>query len=296
VPASADHPVMSFYQDRQTSLSRWENLPGIYWSFPALEVKPTAQVLVEHSDPALRRIEGSRPLLVTGRYGSANTMYAGFNGTWLWRRVGHNAEFFDRFWIQTTRYLVEGRSLEGRRRGYVQTDRDRYEIGDKITVTARLQDAAYQPLVVPQVEATLQAADAPPAAVTLKQAADQPGQYEATLAARRTGMHTLSVPLPISAAAEPSRIETSFTVELPSVEANQVWLNKPLLIDLAQKSGGQYFEINQLDKLAAAIPDAAETIEVRAKPKLLWDVPAGLILLVGLLSFEWAVRKGYKLL
>ena len=104
-------------------------------------------MLLEHSDPTLRSVEGSRPLLVAGRYGSGHTLYLGFNGTWRWRKAGRQAEFFDKFWIQAVRYLVEGRSLEGRRRGYVQTDRDRYEIGERITITARLQDAAFNPLV-----------------------------------------------------------------------------------------------------------------------------------------------------
>jgi hypothetical protein len=296
VSANVDHPVMSFYQDRQASMARWENLPGIFWSFPALEPKPTSQVLVEHSDPTLRRVEGSRPLIVSGRYGSGHSLYLGFNGTWRWRRAGRQAEFFDRFWIQTTRYLVESRSLEGRRRGFVQTDRDRYEIGDKITVTARLQDAAYEPLAVPQVEATLQSGDGAPLSVTLKQVMNQPGQYEATLTAQRTGVHTLHIALPESAGSDDSRIDTSFTVELPSVETNQVWLDKPLLTDLARISGGRYFDIHQLDALPAAVPDATETSEIRGRPDPLWDMQRMLFLLVGLLSFEWAVRKGFKLL
>lgn len=296
VSANVDHPVMSFFQDRQASLARWESLPGIFWSFPALEPKPTAQVLVEHSDPTLRRVEGSRPLIVSGRYGSGHSLYLGFNGTWRWRRAGRQAEFFDRFWIQTTRYLVESRSLEGRRRGFVQTDRDRYEIGDKITVSARLQDPAYEPLAVPQVEATLQSGDGTPHSVMLKQVMNQAGQYEATLTARFTGVHTLQIALLDSAGSDDSRIDTSFTVELPSVETNQVWLDRPLLTDLARVSGGQYFDIHQLDALPAAVPDATETSEIRGRPDPLWDIQRMLFLLVGLLSFEWAVRKWFKLL
>ena len=46
-----------------------------------------------------------------------------------------------------------GYLLELERRGYVQADRDRYEVGEKITLTSRLQDAAYNPLSAPKVEA-----------------------------------------------------------------------------------------------------------------------------------------------
>ena len=91
-------------------------------------------------------------------------------------------------------------------------------------------------------------------------------------------------------------IETAFNVDLPSVETNQVWLNKPLLMDLASLSGGKYFDVDQLDRLAAAVPDKSETVEVRSKPDPLWDVRGMLIALVGLLGCEWFLRKRYKLL
>ena len=295
VPANADNPVMRFYPEREETLRRWETLPGIFWSFPSKDAKPTAQVLVEHSDPTLRSVEGSRPLMVAGRYGSGHTLYLGFNGTWRWRKAGRQAEFFDKFWIQAIRYLVEGRSLEGRRRGYVETDRDRYEVGQRITITARLQDASYNPLVVPKVDAAVQAAGDSPQSVPLLPIANQPGAFEATLTARKTGVHSVRIALPGSDTTS-GLIEASFGVELPSLETNQVWLNRPLLMELASLSGGRYFDVNQLQELAAAVPDRTETIESRSQPRPIWDVRGMLIALVGLLCTEWLLRKRYKLL
>jgi hypothetical protein len=295
VPANVDHPTMRFYPDRQETLQRWETLPGIFWSFPCKDARPTSQVLIEHSDPTLRSVEGSRPLLVAGRYGSGHTLYLGFNGTWRWRRAGRQAEFFDKFWIQAVRYLVEGRSLEGRRRGYVQTDRDRYEIGDKVTITARLQDPTFSPLVAPKVDASIQIGSDTPETVPLLPVANQPGHFEASVTARKTGL--VKVRLAVAASeAEGGVIATDYNVDLPSVETNQLWLNKPLLMDLASLSGGQYFDIDKLDGLVAAVPDKSETIEVRSKPDPLWDVRGMLIGLVALLGCEWFLRKRYKLL
>lgn len=261
-----------------------------------MKPKPTAQVLVEHSDPTLRRVEGPRPLMVTGRYGSGNTMYQGFNGTWRWRRVGRKAEFFDRFWINVVRFLVESRALEGNRHGTLQTDLDRYEIGTRVTVTARLTDASYQALTVDQVEGVLQTGDERPKDILLNRIENRPGEYEAVLTASHIGNHTVRIRLSNPETGEMSNVETTFTVELPSVETNQVWLNKPLLMNLAKESGGQYFEIDQIREIAAAIPDASESIEVQGKPKMLWSTWPVLALLVLLLSFEWAMRKAFKLL
>jgi hypothetical protein len=295
VAANADNPIMRFYPQQDETLKRWETLPGILWSFPCQDARPAAQVLVEHSDPTVRGALGARPLMVAGRYGSGRTLYIGFNGTWRWRKAGRQAEFFDKFWIQSIRYLLEGRSLEGRRRGSIETDRDRYEVGQRITLTARLQDTAYEPLTTPKVDATIRVAGQSPETVPLLPVSNQPGSFQATLMAKTTGIHQVQIAL-AGGGSGGGQIESSFDVELPTVETNQVWLNKPLLIDLANLSGGRYFDVDQLDGLADAVPDRKETIETRSPPRPLWDVRGMLVALVGLLCVEWLVRKRFRLL
>ncbi|MCI0360268.1 MAG: hypothetical protein L0211_17465, partial [Planctomycetaceae bacterium] len=206
------------------------------------------------------------------------------------------AEFFDTFWIQAVRYLVEARSLEGRRRGYVETqERQRYEIGDKVTINARLLDPTYNPLVAPKVDASIQVGNDTPETVPLLPVANQPGRFEASVTAKKTGQHKVRLSIAASEA-EGGVISTEYTVDLPSVETNQLWLNKPLLMDLANLSGGKYFDVDQLDLLAAAVPDKSEIVEVRSKPDPLWDVRGMLLGLVALLGCEWFLRKRFKLL
>jgi hypothetical protein len=305
VPANSDHDILRFFEDRQLSQQRWETLPGIFWSYPAQGPKPTAQVLLEHSDTALRTEDGSRPLLVTGRYGAGNTAFIGFNGTWRWRQTGKEAEFFDKFWVKTVRYLADARSSKGRRYGSLETDKDRYEVGDRISIIARLRDASYAPLKSPQVDATLRTKDGSPVSIILKPVMGQEGTYEGHTPARATGMHTLSVNIPESEGIKPTVDDKSFSIELPRVEMNQQWLNKPLLVELAEMTGGKYFELNQLDKLIDAVPVQNERIIERGRPTPVWDLRMWslwtmreflLVAMVGLLSAEWAIRKAFKLL
>jgi hypothetical protein len=294
-PTGMDHPVMTFFSDRQETLRRWETLPGIFWSFPAAEAKPTAQVLVEHSDPTLRSVEGPRPLLVASRYGAGQVLYLGFNGTWRWRKAGSQAEFFDKFWIQAVRHLVEARSLEGRRRGTLQTDRDRYELGDKVMLTARLQDSSYQPLSAENVTVTALVEGEPPINVVLLPLARESGTFEGTYLPRKPGKYQLTVRVP-GVASEETLLEAPFQVDLPAVETSQVWLNQPLLADLAALSGGRYFSPGQVEELLAAVPDKTETLESRGPPEPLWDTSWMLAWLVALLGTEWWIRKHFKLL
>ena len=295
VAANVDQPIMCFYSDTQETLDRWKRLPGIYWSFPAASSKPATRVLIEHSDPSLRSNDVARPLLVTGNYGSGRTTYLGFDGTWRWRTPGADAEFFKRFWVQATRYLIEGRTLAGKRRGVVETSRFRYEIGDRIRITARLRQPNYDPLKEETVTGMLDVPGQEPEELTFTLVPNSPGLYETTITAAHQGLHTLAIELP-GQGAEELRIDTNFSVTLPIRESQATWLNKSGLVELADASGGRYFELDQLDELLGAIPDRVRRLETPSAPIPIWDTMRVFLLLIVLLGMEWALRKRFKML
>ncbi len=295
VSANVDQPIMRFYSDTEETLARWKQLPGVYWSFPAAKPKPAARVLIEHSDPSLRNDDIARPLLVTGNYGSGRTVYLGFDGTWRWRTPGIDAEFFKRFWVQTTRYLIEGRTVAGKRRGLIETSRFRYEVGDRIRITARLRQPNYDPFEEEMVEGVLEVPGEEPMPLTFKMVPNAPGLYEATITAAHQGLHTVGITLPGDGAEEVA-LDANFSVILPIRETQATWLDKARLIDLAKQSGGQYFELDQLDQLLNAIPDRIRRLETPSAPIPIWDTFNVFLLLGALLTAEWALRKRFKML
>ncbi len=296
VDANADHPVMRFHQEAQRSLELWKLMPGILWSLPIRDAAPAATVLLAHADPSQMQASGPRPLMLAGQFGMGRTVFVGFEGTWRWRQVGRNAEYFNRFWVQTSRYLIEGRALEGKRRGTIETDRTRYEVGDRITVVGRLMDAVFKPLEQPEVGATLQVEGQAAQPIVLRPIANQPGRYEAALTAQHTGRHALRVNFGDDTAASAPKVEATFSVSPPSVESERTWQDKPLLEELAAASGGRYFELSALSELPAAIPNRQQTISIQGKPIPLWDTSRLLIVIVGVLVTEWALRKRWKLM
>jgi uncharacterized membrane protein len=294
VERSLDHPLMRFYPEINRSLDAWKLFPGIIWSYPVREAIPASTVLLEHTDPALNQINGPRPLLVSGQFGSGRTIFAGFDGTWRWRQAGRNAEFFNRFWLQTIRFLVEGRSVEGKRRGTIETDRSRYEVGDRIVVVARLVDQTFKPLSVPQVSGVLEAPSGEKIPIILRPTPDQPGRFEALATARVTGRHLLRVEL--EDAAPGTKIETALSVVPPSLETARTWQDADLLKEIAAASQGAYFTVASAHDLVGRIPDKRQTITVQGKPHSLWDTGMVLFLVASLLIAEWALRKRFKLL
>jgi hypothetical protein len=301
VSANLDHQVLGFAADRTENLRIWENMPGIYWSYPAIEGKPTSKTLLEHKDTTLALEDADRrPLLIAGRYGAGNTLYMGFSGSWRWRSVGVQAEYFDRFWIQAIRYLVNTRSIQGLKRGTIDPDREYYELGDRVELTARLLDPSYNPLDLPEVPGQIQAEDGTLIPLTFRRVETQPGTYVATWRARTTGaFQTRATPPDVN---DPSLLEAAkFRVEAPSAEARATWLNESLLKELCEASGGQYYPFDQAGQAVADLPRIYESVQWREPPKPVWDLSSWartmmFLLPVILLAIEWSIRKWLKLL
>jgi uncharacterized membrane protein len=292
-----DHPVMSFKADPLESQKIWDVMPGIYWSFPTLSAKATARVLLERGDQI--SADGNQPLLVSGRYGAGSVLYLGFQGTWRWRPLGLQAQYFDRFWIQVVRFLVETRSLQGSRRGFLDREKSEYELGDRVTLVARVLDAQFQPSTREAFEAVLTSDDGRTETVQLKLLPQQKGRYEGAFEAKRLGSYEATIQLGQS---DEKLIDpVAFRVVTPSAETNSYWLNKKLMSEIAQRSGGQYLPLDEMKKLPELLPTKVTRAEFNSPPKPLWDASRFLrwsvfFITAVLLTLEWALRKYYKLL
>jgi hypothetical protein len=304
VAANVDHAIMRFDKDVKVTLDRWQRMPLLYWSFPAKGAKTAGRVLLEHGDPRFSGTQSSRPLLVTGQYGAGRTVYMGFNGTWRWRRLGKDGEYFAKFWVQTVRYLIEGRLLGTKKRGVIELAKNKFASGEKVVITARLKTPAGDALVEPQLVGQLMRrgertvlADVP-----LKPVKDKPGVYQGEVEARQPG-RGFHVALEL-AGAKPGEMVTltssNFEVELSDVELDNRQLNKQLLKEIAERGSsqyrGRYFEVNELADLAGVLPDRAEVKTIPGRPIELWDSNRLWFLLVLLLTIEWGARKRFKLM
>ena len=290
---------MSFRSDAAETQKIWGQMPGMLWNFPTLTAKPTARVLMERGDQV--GVDGNQPLLVTGRFGAGSVLYAGFQGTWRWRPVGLQAQYFDRFWVQVIRYLVETRSLQGSRRGFVDTDKNEYELGDRITFIARLLDQQFQPSTEPSVEALIRTGDGRTQKVQMKMLPQQQGRYEGTFVARRTGSYAATLDMGGAEDAEELIEPISFRVVPPSAESGAFWLNEKLMREIASLSGGRSFKLDELEQLADDLPRLVTRAEFNSPPEPIWDVNQyfrflAFLLPVVLLTTEWAIRKWFKLL
>jgi hypothetical protein len=236
-----------------------------------------------------------RPLLVASQYGAGRCLYLGFNSTWRWRKLGER--YFDQFWVQAIRYLVEGRLMGGKKRGRIETDRDVFTTGSRVPVAATLYTPAFEPLAAPTVPLVVRGRPgAPPIETELRLVPNRPGHYEGAFVATQLGVNDLQVALRDDPSGKPVIVAKQITIETPRVEFADPRLNRALLADIAERSKGRYFGIEEAAQVAPAIPERRETIIVREKPQNLWDTTRLIGLLAVLLTIEWAVRKYNRLM
>lgn len=293
VPGSAaGHPAMKL-PGGDNAPDSWAGVGQVYWHFPVLREKPVATVLMRHGDPRMQNVYGPHVLLATQYVGSGRTAFLAFDSTWRWRE--HGDAVFNKFWVQMIRYLVEGKLAGGNRRGAILTESDSYQLGEAVTVHARLFDRAFSPLQVNDVTAEFRIGDSS-GEFRLSPLADRPGWYEGRFVPPRTGSCELTLPIPESDSPD-DVARREIQIIRPNLEIVDPRMNRSALVGMAELSdGGQYYEIDEAHRIPEAIPDRHESTTIRSRPTPLWDETWLLVALVVLLSAEWALRKYFRLL
>ncbi len=314
-PEAASNPIVCQAEQPLDNRAVWAGLEGVYWHYPVRREKPVARVLLRHSNPRVGNSFGRAVLLATQFVGTGRSAYLGFDSTWRWRTGDEQA--FDRFWIRTLRYLVEGKQLGGRARALILTSKEQFELGESVVLTVRALDEGFEPLLVPELEMTASCVGERPGAesvsrdeyggvgidrgndvVALAPMPGREGYYEGRFVPRSAGTFRFSVVLPGGAALNGGvRAAKEIVVAQSDVEMRDTAMDRAGLVRLAEQTGGRYFEVDEAGKAAEMIRERSRMPPpVRGLPRALWDRWYVLVLLVGLLTVEWILRKKARLL
>jgi len=307
---AATDPILRQSDNPAATQAIWADLGGVYWHYPVRREKPIARVLMRHSNPAMANTFGQHVLLATQFVGTGRTAYLAINSTWRWRRS--DERYFNRFWIQMLRYLVEGKLLGGRARGQILSSKDQYEVGDTVVLTVRALDEKFGPLLMPELSLRVAPVDGRASGsagetpgdqiVSLTPIPGREGYYEGRFVPNAVGTFRLTLSLPGATAEEekngPAKLSREIVVSQPDVEMRNTAMNRSGLSALAEAAGGRsrYLGIDEVDSVASLIEDRSRTVVVRGRPRPLWDNRYVFAVLIGLLTIEWIGRKKAKLL
>ncbi|MFP3936857.1 MAG: hypothetical protein ACLFVW_00855 [Phycisphaerae bacterium] len=283
-----DHPIMRLGDSSRHIAEVWESLPALYWTHQVLDVKPMARVLAVNSDSMRRtRRRDREPVVAAMPVGSGKALYVGFSESWRWRSP-RDGLYHRRFWSNVVRYLATLRA----RQVVISTGADRFDAGSDITIRAEAYDESFQPLGDETFDVELIDLDSGESRTVTLEKTDQPGRYRGTIKAERTGEFELTA-LRDDPHAEQKVASRRFVVELPRAETRKPEADAETSRALASRPEGA-IGLCEAGKLPSLIP-AERMTAVREHPRELWDTRLMLLLIVALLSAEWALRKKHNM-
>ncbi len=303
--AGRQHPIFSITGDRVQDGTVWATAPTLSGCSLVKGEKPGATVLAVNpiSAPIApssgRGVGGegssAKPLVVlaTQRYGKGHVAVLTADATWRWTRLtrvlGQSDTLYSRFWGQMIRWLA-GKELDDDRPVLaVSTDRPDYEAGKKVTLRAVRQprpgdsggDAQVNVEIVDEsgksVGVQVAASSAEPDVFTGSFYPSGGGRYEAHAALAVNGHQTANQ-------------TAEFLVHGSALELADTGTKKELLRDLALKTGGLYYDIDQADKLANKIERRERRI-TRVVRTEFWDSPLLFLGFLAAVTAEWVIRR-----
>ncbi|HEY8228329.1 MAG TPA: glutamine amidotransferase [Pyrinomonadaceae bacterium] len=282
--AGQSHPITRLQEDRAANQKLWNELPPISIAEGLTNVKPGATVLLEGRKAGNN---STVPLLVQQRYGRGQTLALTASDTWRWRmRMDAKSTAHETFWRQALRYLVSGAPLQTE----VSAEQDVYALDDMIRVIADIRDKRFNPVSDAHTSAKITkpsgaVVDVPLKFTTLNDVNTYVGQFKAD----EPGQHRIDL-VGTSTTIGPVSAKSNLLVSEANREFYGAVQNSDLLKRIATETGGKYYQTNELQALLDDLTYRQTPYSERVT-KDLWDMPINFMLIIGLLTGEWFLRK-----
>jgi uncharacterized membrane protein len=307
-PEAQGHPIWHFADDPERNRAILEKMPIFYGCNLVDRLKPAATILGTSDRPLLS--VGQAPIFSCQTFGKGRTFAMLTDTTPDWgldfeRKWGEgDNRYFRKFWRNVVRWLSEN-SGDANRRLRVETDKVFYRPGQEIQVTARAFDEQLAATDAYRVVARLRGpteGESQPLDATATNLVPQLGgpAYQATLTVppaseilenQGATVHELVLDV---VALDGNRVAAQSSAPLQVIddpaEFRDPRPNPSLLKELAHATDGRVIETHaDLAALLAGHREAAVSEVVTRSP--LWDTPLLWLLLLGLLSTEWILRR-----
>ena len=281
-------PLLRLASEDAENRRLWQQLPELQGVYVSGRIKPGATVLVEH--PLLQYQNQAVPVIASQRYGSGRSISVTTASTWRWQMMLPSGDqSHETLWRQLLRWL----SVSAPERISIDFDREFYNVGDEVNVTATVLNDEYEP----DNDATLwMQTEDPLAALTdipMEWDIEKDGVYRSSFTVEEEGVYSMLIDVASAAgnaAADGSEKRAAFVVTPSLREYTNAEMDSGLLARIAEASGGAFFNLADSTDIVSAIeftPNAySREIQID-----LWDRPWLLALLISLLCVDWIARR-----
>jgi uncharacterized membrane protein len=278
------HPICRLSLSEDQNRKRWESAPALIGFNPTFGPKPGAIILAQGTATDAR---GQSPILLAfQRFGKGKAVAFATASSWRWRMgQDHSDNFHELFWKQMLRWLAG----DVHDPVTVTAEKHSYSPDDTAVFRAEVFDSAFLPLNDARLITQIKSPSGQFTSVPMDWDAGKDGAYSGTFKPIEDGIYEVSTEA-FQGDKSLGSAKTNFRVSRSTEEFHNATLNSDLLKRLSKETGGRYYapgDIHSLPEDISYIDKGSSRIE----EKDLWDMPFLFLLLAGLLSTEWILRK-----
>jgi hypothetical protein len=247
----------------------------------------------------MARVQGvstSQPLLLSRNIAGAKSVAILGYGVWRWklltRAVDPSKDVLQLFMSNAVRWLT---TREESKLVRISTTQEVFTGGEPVEFSGQVYDKTYRPIDGADVRVAVRKGNE--TAETILTPTGN-GRYEGKFEDLREGEYQFAG----TASLNGERLgedEGKFSVGAQEIEFQETRMNKPLLEQLAYRSGGRYFDPQSISQLADEVERSAKLTSkeiTRASEFELWSLSTVLILIILFFGVEWFLRKQAGLL
>ncbi len=278
--AGAAHASTLIADTEAASAERWRTLPPVTVVNAITRVKPGATTLLKTPEDLV--------VLAFQQYGAGKSMAFPVQDSWMWQMhadVAVEDLTHETFWRRMLRWLI----ADVPDQVVARVNQDRVEPDELVTVLAEVGDDNYEELNNSAVVAFITDPSGDLMELPMEWTAEKDGEYRTTFAAVEEGFYEVRVEA--SSGDELLGEDATYVQVAPSdTEFYDSTMRSPLLARLAEDTAGRFYTPATINQLPADIQYVGGGVTV-IEERDLWDMPALLVLLVGLVLGEWGYRR-----
>lgn len=276
------HLVLDGNQEGDTS--PWESMPPCFWLIETGGLRDGVRVLIESP-----RQQAEASAVVTLSFvGAGKVLFHATDESWRWRGHPAGVELYQRYWMQTLRYLSRHQLLGRSRKAELASDREAYAPGERVRLRTRFLDENSAPAADESVLVVVQRENAHRRLVTMTRDGSRRGEFQATIPELKTGSYRAWLARP-ELDGDPPLVR--FSVRGPRGEDARPQADLKGLERAADISGGTLVPLRDITQLPERIPEGRH-VRIRSRPpRPLWNSPWLAWLFLALISSEWILRK-----
>jgi uncharacterized membrane protein len=286
-PAGRANAATQIASSSTLSEVRWRDMPAVTSVNAIADLKPGATALLT-GEPTNGSRGGPHVILAYQRFGRGKSLAMPIQDSWHWQMAPEQTvedQTHETFWRQLLRTLVS--AVPGN--VTIIASSDRVAPKSPVVFRAEVDDATFLKVNNAKVVAQITGPDGSKHETPMEWTVDRDGEYRASFTPEAIGLYEIRVDAKLG-----DTLVVSDTTFVQAAQLNTEYFDAEMqataMKRIAEETGGKFYTAENLAKLPEDLTYTKSGATVLQQMDL-WDMPAIFLLLVALISAEWAYRK-----